>query len=123
MPGSILSPVIPVVAPAGKPDRLLEVGLDLVNVLFLCVETDIYSHSFALKDGLDQPESVVDGVFNSHDCRRVACGAVWSCEASRLDEDNIYATEIDERNPSLTEYQKEIWEAAERRSVVRPWPA
>lgn len=80
MPGSILSPVIPVVTSAGKPDGLLEVCLDLVNVPLLCVEADIYSHSFALKDGLDQPESVVDGVFNSHDCRRVACSAVWSFE-------------------------------------------
>lgn len=73
-----MSPVIPVGASTGKPDGLLEVGLDLVNVLFLRVRVDVYRHGFALKDGLDQPEGEVYGVFNSHDCRRVTGSAVWS---------------------------------------------
>lgn len=80
----MLSPVIPVGTSAGKPHGLLEVRLDLVNVLSLRIRVDIHSRRFALKDGLDEPESEFYGVFHSHDCRRVAVDAVWSFEKRKM---------------------------------------
>lgn len=63
---SILSPIVPAATP-GIEHRALEIRLDLINVLLLCVKLDIDRSSLALQNGFDQSKRVVDAVLGRHD--------------------------------------------------------
>ena len=78
--------VVPALAAAALEDRSLELGLDVGGPFAFGGFFDFVGGDFAVEDGADEVQGVVDHVFGGEDDGGVARGGVWAEEEEEVGE-------------------------------------